>query len=909
MSTAARIEELRRKFEENPRRYFAPLANELRKAGELAQAIALCREHLPKQPGHMSGYIVFGQALYESESLSEARAVFEQALGLDPENLIALRHLGDIARRQGDPVAARRWYERVLDADPRNDDIAAQLATLSTPAYGSRAVRPTGDQAAIWVGGRESDLTTPVPPRADASTQRTGSTGVPTPGVPMPVVPVAAPDLRPVSFTPSVPVPVIGAVVPTPDAALRAIDFDEVNARLRTPVPTPLSVPAALVSTAPESTPPGRAMPEPMSQGEDLLDLEAMEREGDRIVASSEALATAPTVISTEALATAPTAMPLASLAIPTPVVPLQALVPEEAEAVDQDADPFAFSGDEATTSSGLSESEIEDIDASFEEGLAAPVWPDTADLVARIVTPRAVTPLSVSIPADAAEAFGRESVDPMAFAIPEPEPDVTDAELVNAGTVGTDVALEAVVTPADEAGAAEEDPTETPADIAVVGSNDAARGGPGDDFGEAAEVGSVESSGEASNAPPVDGQADVHVETYVETYVEARVSYVASYLAETDTDGSAEPPWFESSQDSGPETEAIADAIAADARSVGDPDGVSVMALSDSSGAFSLDGDEGVEESSFAEVYPESAADLSDDAQGPVGGYSGEDTDDFAEDYAQDFAEVPQEEPSAAFVTETMGELLVTQGFIERAVRVYEELVRRRPYDPVLSSRLAELQAQVDGPAAAGPDGALVQEQVDGEPAFTEHVFTARERFAALAARRVARRTPRISVAVAAPVSPHEGLAGPLHGGWQEATGEDALSSLFGTASAESQDDLAARALADAFAPPDGTQALVPDSLFDAPHGVADEHPLQGATAYASAPVPPFAPGHEQGTVSAPGSFDRFFPDPAIRSASANAAADQNTPSAEAPKASSGQAATEDLAQFSAWLKGLENT
>jgi hypothetical protein len=54
MSTAARIDELRKKFEENPRRYFAPLANEYRKAGDLSQAIALCREHLPKQPGHMS---------------------------------------------------------------------------------------------------------------------------------------------------------------------------------------------------------------------------------------------------------------------------------------------------------------------------------------------------------------------------------------------------------------------------------------------------------------------------------------------------------------------------------------------------------------------------------------------------------------------------------------------------------------------------------------------------------------------------------------------------------------------------------------------------------------------------------------------------------------------------------------
>jgi len=108
MSTAARIDELRSKFDENPRRYFAPLANEYRKAGELVQAIALCREHLPKQPGHMSGHIVFGQALYESGELLESQEIFEAALTLDPENLIALRHLGDIARTRGDSSLARR---------------------------------------------------------------------------------------------------------------------------------------------------------------------------------------------------------------------------------------------------------------------------------------------------------------------------------------------------------------------------------------------------------------------------------------------------------------------------------------------------------------------------------------------------------------------------------------------------------------------------------------------------------------------------------------------------------------------------------------------------------------------------------------------------------------------------------
>src|SRR5436190_14879794 len=134
MASSPRIDKLRKKFEENPRRYFAPLANEYRKAGEIEQAIAICREYLPQQPGHMSGHIVYGQALYEARQFDEAKAVFETALSLDPENLIALRHLGDIALIVGDADAARGWYTRVLEADPRNDEVLAQLATLDKAA-------------------------------------------------------------------------------------------------------------------------------------------------------------------------------------------------------------------------------------------------------------------------------------------------------------------------------------------------------------------------------------------------------------------------------------------------------------------------------------------------------------------------------------------------------------------------------------------------------------------------------------------------------------------------------------------------------------------------------------------------------------------------------------------------------
>src|SRR5919199_866419 len=138
MSTTLHIEELKKKVDENPRRYFAPLANEYRKAGDLQQAISICQAHLPQQPGHMSGHIVYGQALFEAKQFDQARTVFETALSLDPENLIALRYLGDIAFELGDRSGARAWYTRVLETDPRNEDIAALMAAMgddrSTPA-------------------------------------------------------------------------------------------------------------------------------------------------------------------------------------------------------------------------------------------------------------------------------------------------------------------------------------------------------------------------------------------------------------------------------------------------------------------------------------------------------------------------------------------------------------------------------------------------------------------------------------------------------------------------------------------------------------------------------------------------------------------------------------------------------
>jgi tetratricopeptide (TPR) repeat protein len=127
----ARLEELRGRFQDNPRRYFAPFANELRKSGDSAQAIEICRTHLGSQPGHVSGHIVLAQALHEAGELTEARQVFTTALELDPENLIALRSMGELAYANGEFGDARRWYVRLLDADPRNAEVAQLVAVLA----------------------------------------------------------------------------------------------------------------------------------------------------------------------------------------------------------------------------------------------------------------------------------------------------------------------------------------------------------------------------------------------------------------------------------------------------------------------------------------------------------------------------------------------------------------------------------------------------------------------------------------------------------------------------------------------------------------------------------------------------------------------------------------------------------
>jgi len=137
------IEKLERRFAENPKgRNFAPLADAYRKAGELDSAIALCQNGLTQHPDYVSAHIVYGRCLLDQKNDAGAQEAFQKVLALDPENIIALKILGEIAERNNRFDEAVDWLARLLNADPMNGDAAEHLARAKTRAAAARPAAP-----------------------------------------------------------------------------------------------------------------------------------------------------------------------------------------------------------------------------------------------------------------------------------------------------------------------------------------------------------------------------------------------------------------------------------------------------------------------------------------------------------------------------------------------------------------------------------------------------------------------------------------------------------------------------------------------------------------------------------------------------------------------------------------------
>jgi tetratricopeptide (TPR) repeat protein len=145
MADNPRLEDLRRRVQLDPSSIaFAQLAEEYRRAGQLEEAVDVCRAGLTLHPAYLSARVTLGRALLDLQQFDDAQQELERVLKSAPENLAAIRGLAEIHHRRGSLAEALVQYRAAL-ALARNDPDLEQ--TVSDLEYQLQPQKPDADDA------------------------------------------------------------------------------------------------------------------------------------------------------------------------------------------------------------------------------------------------------------------------------------------------------------------------------------------------------------------------------------------------------------------------------------------------------------------------------------------------------------------------------------------------------------------------------------------------------------------------------------------------------------------------------------------------------------------------------------------------------------------------------------------
>ena len=155
MAGNPRIDELRKKLDKEPgSRLFAQLAEELRKDGDLEDAIQVAREGLQKHSNYPSARMTLGRALFDTGDWSAARAEFDLVLKGAPDNILASRLLAECLESLGDVPGAIARYKKTLALAPGDKQVLARLESLEKAGGTGAAAVSAGAAAASGSSGR-----------------------------------------------------------------------------------------------------------------------------------------------------------------------------------------------------------------------------------------------------------------------------------------------------------------------------------------------------------------------------------------------------------------------------------------------------------------------------------------------------------------------------------------------------------------------------------------------------------------------------------------------------------------------------------------------------------------------------------------------------------------------------------
>jgi len=251
MAALSEIQKLEARYAENPDgRFFAPLADAYRKAGDVDRALELVQGNLAKHPDYLSAHIVLGRCFLDKKDDAGASRAFRRVLDLDSENIIALKSLAEISERMGETDEARSWLMRLLTVDAMNAEAEEDLKRLGGPIQEATQATEAKEATEETEANRISfaDLTEPESP----------------PSHPSPPAPPSAPSLHEETTVPMEainldvprtlerPAVTVPAPEPAPEPVVPMMDLEP------TAYSEPAPAPAASDVTAPEPQPEDR---------------------------------------------------------------------------------------------------------------------------------------------------------------------------------------------------------------------------------------------------------------------------------------------------------------------------------------------------------------------------------------------------------------------------------------------------------------------------------------------------------------------------------------------------------------------------------------------------------------------------------------------------------------------------
>ena len=135
-----------------------PLADAYRKSGDVEKAIELCEKGLEGYPDYASAHVILGKCFYDKGATERSRAEFERVTEIDPENMVALKFMGDILMSEGDRDGSISYYRRILAIDPTNEEVSEKLKGLENE-FREREI-DLSDQERVSKAGQPGELAT-----------------------------------------------------------------------------------------------------------------------------------------------------------------------------------------------------------------------------------------------------------------------------------------------------------------------------------------------------------------------------------------------------------------------------------------------------------------------------------------------------------------------------------------------------------------------------------------------------------------------------------------------------------------------------------------------------------------------------------------------------------------------------